>query len=249
MLHSRMLAIPCGAAAPRRRLLPGALVTLAALATALALPPAPAATEPVGITRFFPQRLTRGTAHTIEIQGFGLQALQAVEISPPEGITVAIPAAPSLDRKKVQRWSVVLTIDAAAAPGQRTVSLVSPLGRSAPVTITIPDHQPVIADLRVEKVQRAPLIVAFTVAVRDEKGDLGETPRTFARLFCKHGTTESSANGVITQRRSDTDLTVASAYLDYEARATPGQCRLAVTAFDADGNQSNWLEATVTFEK
>lgn len=223
------------------------IAAVAFVASSAVAPDFASAKEQLGIARFFPQRLIRGRAHTVEIQGTGLQVLQAIEISPPDGISVALPAQPSSNRKSMQRWSVVLTVDAAAAPGSRTVILVTPAGRTTPVTITIPDHQPVIADLKVELVQRSPLIVAFTVAVSDEKGDLGETPQTFSQLACKNGATDSVANGVITQRSSDTSLTLSSAYLDYQAKATAGDCRLMVSALDTEGNQSNWLEATVTF--
>lgn len=215
---------------------------------ALVMLGAPArAKDPIQITFFSPNQLIRGKATTVEVQGKGLEQVTAVEVTPPEGIAVEPPAAAESSKKKEYRWKLSLTVAPEAAPGKRTLVLVTPGGRSGPLNVTVPDHVPEISNIRIELVKRSPVIVGFTVDVQDAQGDLADMPMTYCQLVCKTASSVVYGGGVVTQRWGDTSVQVGYAYQDYQARVSEGACVLAVRVADKNGNSSEWLTAPVKF--
>ena len=109
--------------------------------------------QQIRIEGVFPRQLPRGQATLINVAVPGRDAIQAAEISPSAGVNVSgIKLGQSF--QGALTWSE-LTIDVAkdAAPGDRTLVLLLPMGRTAPVTITIPSHVPSISELRILSAQ------------------------------------------------------------------------------------------------
>jgi hypothetical protein len=199
----------------------------------------------------FPRQLQRGQATLINVAVPNRDDIQAVEISPSAGVRVS-----GIKRGEnfqgALTWSE-LTIEVAddAAPGNRTLVLVLPMGRTAPVAITIPSHVPSISDLRVLSVQSSPPGFELQVAAVDVSADLGDSPYVWFMIGCAgeihpgviHGkvTLRDKNNGVV--RASAPNLPMAAG----AAAAANGKCDLQVRVTDSGGVESNTLKTTIDF--
>src|SRR5438093_9874974 len=105
--------------------------------------------QEIRIEGVFPRQMPRGQTTLINVAVPNRDAIQAAEISPSAGVTVSgIKLGQNF--QGALTWSE-LTIDVAAeaAPGDRTLVLVLPMGRTSPVTIVIPSHVPSISELNI----------------------------------------------------------------------------------------------------
>src|SRR5438046_10694739 len=96
----------------------------------------------------YPTQLARGQSNVLHIALGRNNPVQALEISPADGITVTRTSSRDLNQGSVW-WELTLNVTANAAPGPRTLVVVQERGRTAPVTLTIPDHLPNVPNLRV----------------------------------------------------------------------------------------------------
>jgi len=132
----------------------------------------------------FPNQLVRGQTSVIHIAIPSREMFQGAEISPAAGVTVASVTnakRPELSQN-VAWWDVTLNVARDAAPGSRSLVLVTPAGRSTPTSLVIPDHVPAISDLRV--VTAAPATVDLQFAATDEKSDVGDLPYVWFTIAC-----------------------------------------------------------------
>ncbi|HKC56094.1 MAG TPA: hypothetical protein VKC35_08200 [Vicinamibacterales bacterium] len=132
----------------------------------------------------FPNQLVRGQTSVIHIAIPSREMFQGAEISPAAGVTVASVTnakRPELSQN-VAWWDVTLNVARDAAPGSRSLVLVTPAGRSTPTSLVIPDHVPAISDLRV--VTAAPTTVDLQFAAADEKSDVGDLPYVWFTIAC-----------------------------------------------------------------
>jgi len=132
----------------------------------------------------FPNQLVRGQTSVIHIAIPSREMFQGAEISPAAGVTVASVTnakRPELSQN-VAWWDVTLNVARDAAPGSRSLVLVTPAGRSTPTSLVIPDHMPAISDLRV--VTAAPTTVDVQFAAADEKSDVGDLPYVWFAMAC-----------------------------------------------------------------
>jgi len=135
----------------------------------------------------FPNQLVRGQTSVIHIAVPSREMFQGAEISPAAGVTVGTVANSKKSElsQNVAWWDVTVTVARDAAPGSRSLVLLTTAGRSTPTSVTIPDHVPAISDLRV--VSATPSAVDVQFAATDEKADLGDLPYVWFTIACGGG--------------------------------------------------------------
>ena len=211
----------------------------------------PGEAQQIRVEGVFPRQMQRGQATLINVAVPSRDDIQAVEISPSAGVRVS-----GIKRGEnfqgALTWSE-LSVEVAenAIPGDRTLVLVLPMGRTAPVTITIPSHVPGISELRVLSGQSSPPALELQFAAIDESGDLGESPYVWFMIGCGgdihpgvvHGkaTLRDKNNGVV--HASVPNLPTPAA----RAGASSGKCDLQVRVADSGGIESNTLKTTIDF--
>jgi hypothetical protein len=153
-------------------------------------------------------------------------------------------------------WSE-LTIDVAkdAAPGERTLVLLLPMGRTTPVTITIPSHVPSISELRILSAQLNQPTFELQFAAVDASADFADSPYVWFTIGCGGEPLPGVVHGKVTAR--DKGNGVVRAIIPnprtWPGRAgvgTPanGKCDLQVRVTDSGGIESNTLKTTVDFK-
>jgi hypothetical protein len=163
--------------------------------------------------------------------------IQTVEVSPSAGVKVSgIKVGENF--QGAYTWSELhFAIAADAAPGQRTLALLLPAGRTTPVTINIPGHVPVISELRVIPVQSNPpgLDVQFSAA--DPEADLGDAPYVWFMLNCGNEIVPGVVYGKVTRSGEGGVIVHASV----PSAPAKGNCDFQVRVADSVGIESNSL--------
>jgi hypothetical protein len=197
--------------------------------------------QEIRIEGVFPRQLPRGQATVINVAIPSRDPIQSAEISPSAGMKVSgIKAGQNF--QGALTWSE-LTIDVAAeaVPGQRTLVLVLPKGRTAPVTITIPSHVPGISELRL--MSTSPLEIEFSAV--DASADLGGSPYVWFMFGCSGELVPGVVHGNVTT--GDKGSMIVRAILP-KPPAT-GKCDFQVRVSDSGGIESNTLKTTVDLRK
>ena len=68
--------------------------------------------------------------------------------------------------------------------GDRILVLVMRMGRTVPITISVPTHVPTISDLRIVPPQSNQPTVELQLAAADAAGDLGDAPYVWFTAGC-----------------------------------------------------------------
>ena len=208
--------------------------------------------QQIRIESFFPRQLPRGQATVVSVAVPNRDAIQAAEISPSQGVKVSgITLGQNI--QGALRWSE-LTIDVAkdAAPGDRALVLLMPMGRTAPVTITIPSHVPSISELRILSAQSNQPTLELQFAAVDGAADLGDSPYVWFTIGCGDEPVVGVVHGKVTA--GDKGDGVVHAIVPNRRTSagggTPasGQCDLQVRVSDSGGIDSNTLKTTVDFK-
>lgn len=183
----------------------------------------------------FPNQLVRGQTSVIHIAIPSREMFQGAEISPAAGVTIASVANSKKSElsQNVAWWDVTVTVARDAAPGSRSLVLVTAAGRSTPTGLMIPDHVPAISDVRV--VSATPSAVDVQFAAADEKADLGDLPYVWFTITCGG---EPSV-GVV--KGKPTGGTVRASI----PRPAAAPCDLELRASDAQRIDSNSLKTRI----
>ena len=183
----------------------------------------------------FPNQLVRGQTSVIHVAVPSREVFQGAEISPAAGVTVAsvTNAKKAEQSQNVAWWDVTVTVARDAAPGSRSLVLVTPAGRSTPTSLVIPDHVPTISDVRV--VSATPSAVDVQFASADEKSDLGDLPYVWFTIACGGEPTVGVVKG------KATGGTVRASI----ARPAAMPCDLELRASDAQKIDSNTLKTRI----
>ncbi len=208
--------------------------------------------QQIRIEGVFPRQLPLGQATVINVAVPSRDAIQAAEITPSPGGTVAgIKLGQNI--QGALTWSE-LTIDVAndAAPGERALVLLMPMGRTMPVTITIPSHVPSISELRILSAQSNQPTLELQFAVVDGSADLGDSPYVWFTIGCGDEPVVGVVHGKVTARDKG-DGVVHAIVPNRRTSAgggTPasGRCDLQVRVSDSIGIDSNTLKTTVDFK-
>jgi hypothetical protein len=206
------------------------------------------AQQPVIIESVFPAQVPRGqtTVLNVAFPGAAL-VVQAAEISPAAGVTVS-GIKRAVDSQNIAWWEVTVDVAKDAAPGDRSLVLVMPMGRTLPATIMIPGHTPRISELKIASAQSNQPTVELQFAAADEAADLGESPYVWFTIGC-----DESVVGVVKGKvtaRDARNIVVATVPNPRTPAGTPatGKCDLRVRATDSHGIESNTLNTTVDFK-
>lgn len=205
------------------------------------------ALQQMEIERFFPRQLPRGQSTVITLAAKGLDAIQAVEISPSPGVTVS-GTKQTESAQGLTWWELIFDVAKDAATGERTVVLVTPRGRTAPATIIIPSHVPSISELTILSAQSNQATVELRLSVFDEFADLGNAVDVWFTIRCGGQFVAGASKGNVTGR--DKRHSVVHAIVrDSNPRASAtGKCDFEVRLSDSGGIDSNTLRTTVDFK-
>jgi len=189
------------------------------------------------IEGFFPRQLPRGQSTVVSVAVPSRDAVQAAEISPAAGVKVSGITRGQNIQGTLTWAEVTIEVAADAAPGDRTLVLLLPMGRTAPATITILNHAPSISALRLvaAPANQSPLELQFTAA--DASGDLGESPYVWFTMSCGRdrfaGVVYGKANGPVVRASIPRAL-------------AKGPCDLRMRVTDSGGIESNTVTIDVT---
>jgi hypothetical protein len=164
--------------------------------------------------------------------------IQAVEVSPPAGVKVSgIKAGQNF--QGAYTWSELsIAVAADAAPGQRTLVLVLPTGRTVPVTIIIPERVPVISDLRVLPAQSNASGFDVEFSAVDASTGIGDSPYVWFMLNCGNDIIPGVVHGKIASRNNGRVVIHASV----PSAFAKGKCEFQVRVADSSGIESNTLK-------
>ena len=225
----------------RTRSLVGGLIVVACLGPGVQT----AGAQQLRIESAFPRQLPPGQTTTIHLIIGSREPIQSAEISPPQGITVSrIQQGEST--QGALTWSH-LTFEVArdAKPGARTLVLVLPAGRTAPLPITVPTHVPSLADLRLLSASSKQATLELQVAASDASGDLGELPHVWFSLGCGREPFVGVVRGKAAAQPGGGTLVRAS--LPTTGQQAGAKCELQVRITDSAGIESNTLRTSVAF--
>ena len=195
-----------------------------ALLASLAVVASVQAQQTPAIEIAFPNQIVRGQTTVVHVAIPSREMFQGAEISPAAGVTVTKVAnnKPAELSQNVAWWDVTIAVANDAAPGPRSLVLVTPKGRSTVAPLVIPGHVPAIADLKVVSANATAADVKF--AMTDGGGDLGELPYVWFTITCGGEPTVGVVRGKLAGGAVRASIPrPASAACDLELRASDAQ--------------------------
>jgi hypothetical protein len=205
------------------------------------------AQRPQAIETVYPRHAARGQTTVINVAIVSRDAVQAAEISPSAGVTVSgIKGSGSGTEQAVGWWEITVNVANDAAPGDRSLVLVMPMGRTVPATISVPTHVPTISNLRIVPPQSNQPTVELQLAAADSAGDLGDSPYVWFTADCGGEPLVGALRGKVSAgviRVALPDLRKAAGV----GAPAASQCNLQVRITDSTGIDSNTLKTTVEF--
>ena len=220
------------------------LITLLGAAT-----PGSAQQVPGVIGSVYPTQLIPGQATVLHLALGRNNPVQSIDITPPTGITVSGMTSRDLNQGSIW-WEFTVTVAKDAAPGPRTLVAVQQTGRTAPVTLTIPNHVPNISNLKVLSAQVSQPMVDVQFTATDQGGSFNATPSVWFLLSCGPGQPEAGIvrgkfdNGTI--RASIPNPRTLAGHAG--APAAGNHCDLQLRATDASGTDSNTSSTAFDFK-
>ena len=208
--------------------------------------------QQIRIESFFPRQLPLGQATVISLAVASRGAIQAAEISPSQGVKVSgIKLGQNI--QGALTWSeLIVEVAKDAAPGERTLVLLMPMGRTTPVTITIPSHVPGISELRILSAQSNQSTLELQFAAVDASADLGDSPYVWFTIGCGGEPLVGVVRGKVTAGDKGNGVVRASVPNPRTPAGggTPanGRCDLQVRVTDSGGIEGNTLKTAVEFK-
>lgn len=209
--------------------------------------PRSGAQQPVSIESVYPAQVPRGQTTVLNVAFPGRDlVVQSAEVSPPAGVTVS-GVTRAIDSQGVAWWTVTVDVAKDAAPGNRSLVLVMPMGRTLPAKLTIPAHVPSVSDLKVMSAKSNAPTIPLQFGVVDESADLGDAPYVWFTLECGesvvgvvkgHVTARDARNGVV-------EAAIPNPHASGTSVASKCDLRLRIT--DSAGIESNTLNTAVEF--
>jgi len=219
------------------------------LASMLVLAPAASFAQglPNVIEGYFPTQLVAGQTNVLHLGIPGRNDITAVEFEPAAGITVK-----DIKKGDVMEgslfWTVTVDVAADAAPGNRTIVAVNPMGRTRPRPITLYAHAPTISNPKVVSAAVAQPTLQLQFTMSETPSDIGESPLVWFFLGCG-GEPES---GVLKGKFANGTVTVAipnpRTQLKPFAPPPNNHCDLEFHASNSKMAESNTLKTAVDFK-
>jgi len=226
------------------RVLAAGLIVLASLASPRG---ARAQGLPNVIEGFFPTQLVAGQTNVLHLGIPGRGDVKSVDVMPSAGITVK-----DIKRGDIREgslfWDVTIDVAPDAAPGNRTIAAVNPMGRTAPRPITVYAKVPTIANPKIVSAAVNQPTMQLQFAMTETPNEIGDAPYVWFFLGCG-GEPESGvvkgkfANGVVT-------AAIPNPRTQLKPFAPPPntRCDLEFRASDSKMADSNSLKTTVDFK-
>jgi hypothetical protein len=201
------------------------------------------------IGSIYPTQLMPGERNVLHIALGRNNPVQSIEITPSTGITVSDMSSRDLNQGSVW-WEFTVTVAKDATPGPRMLVAVQQTGRTAPVTMLVPDHVPNISNLKVVSAQGNQSAVALQLSASNQRGGFGPAPRVWFLLACGPGQPEAGIvrgtfEGGVIRASIPNPRTLAG---HAGAPATGNHCELHVRATDSTGTDSNVVTTTFDFK-
>ena len=204
--------------------------------------------QQVRIETVFPAQVARGQSTVLNVAFPGRDLIvQTAEISPSSGVTVS-GIKRAADSQGIAWWELTVDVARDAAPGNRSLVLVMPLGRTSPITVAIPSHVPSISDLRIVSAQANQPTLELQFAVADASGDLGDSPYVWFTTGC--GGAAEPLVGAVSGKVSAgiVRAAVPNPRAPGGGTSATARCDIKVRATDSGGIESNTLKTTVDFK-
>jgi len=201
------------------------------------------------IGSYYPTQLIPGQTNVLNVAMGARNPVQSIEITPSTGIMVTGMKERDLHQGSIW-WEFTLAVAKDAAAGPRKLVAVQPPGRTAPVTIMIPNHFPSISDVRILSALVNQPTVDLQFAALDQGGTFGDSPYVWFTLGCGPGQPEVGvvrgkfANGAIRVSIPNPRTLAGRA----GAPAAGNHCDLQVRATDSSSTDSNTAKTTVDFK-
>jgi hypothetical protein len=198
------------------------------------------------IGSMYPAQLVRGQGNVLHVALGRNNPVKALEFTPADGITVTRTDSRDLNQGSVW-WEFAITVAPNAATGPRQLVIVQERGRTAPVTLTIPDHLPNVSNLRVTaaQVNRPTVDVQFNAS--NPGGTFSDAPYVWFLLSCgpqpEMGVVRGAINGTVIRASIPNPRTLQD---KAAAPSTGNHCDLQLRATDDSNTDSN--TASVTFD-
>ena len=197
----------------------------------------------------YPTQLVPGQTTVLHLALGRNNPVQSIEITPPAGITVTGVNSRDLNQGSIW-WEFTVNVARDAAPGPRTLVAVQQTGRTAPVTLTIPNHVPAISNLKVMSAQVNQPMVDVQFTASDQGGSFSAAPYVWFLLSCGPGQPEAGIvrgkfdNGTIRAGIPNPRTLAGHA----GAPAAGNHCDLQVRATDTSGTDSNTSATAFDFK-
>ena len=199
------------------------------------------------IEGYFPTQLVAGQSNVLHLGIPGRNDVTAVEIEPAAGITVK-----DITKGDVREgslfWHVTIDVAADAAPGNRMIVAVNPMGRTRPRPITLYAHVPTIANPKIVSAAVNQPTMQLQFAMSETPSEVSDSPLVWFFLGCG-GEPES---GVVRGTLANGTVTVAipNPRTQMKPFAPPpnNHCDLEFRASDSKMADSNTLKTAVDFK-
>jgi hypothetical protein len=199
------------------------------------------------IENVYPRQLPPGETAVINVVIATRDDIQSVEISPSHGVTVSAITRGETFQGALTWSSITIDVAKDAMPGERSLVVQLPAGRTAPTALTVPSHVPRIANLRVVAVRPNPQALHLEMAATDPSADLGDAPHVWFMMACGDMPLPGVVRGTVMRRADSGSLVNAVLPVPPSRTSTPAasKCDLQLRVADAPGHESNTLRTTV----
>ena len=224
--------------------MPRYLVVVGLIAVAWASPAQ--AQQPLRVEGIYPRQLPIAHTTVISLVLPSVDDIQA-EISPAQGVTVAKVTRGDNFQGSHTWWAVDVAVATNATPGERTLTLRLPGGRSTSTWVMLPSHAPQISNLRVIGTAQLAAALNVEIAAVDTPAVMGPAPYVWFMALCGDMPLPGVVRG--TAVRGDAGSTIrASIPRPPSPRGTASKtCDLQVRVADAAGNDSNMVRTAVEY--
>jgi hypothetical protein len=206
------------------------------------------AQQPLRVEGIYPRQLPIGQSTVINLVVPTVDQFQP-EIAPAQGVTVSSVTRGDSFQGAHTWWAIEVAVGKDAAPGDRTLTLRFPGGRTVSAPIAIPSHVPRISDLRIVGTHASGAALDVEVAAADGSGDLGAAPHVWFNAVCGDMPLPGVIRGTVAGKRDGGSVVRVSLPRPAPGRGTPptAKCDVMVRVADAAGFESNALTTTVAY--
>ena len=206
---------------------------------------ATAQAQQLRVENAYPRQLPLGETTVVNVVIATRDDIQSVDISPAQGVSVSGVTRGETFQGALTWFAIAIEAARDAKPGERSLVVQLPAGRTAPTALSIPSHVPHIANLRVVGVRPNPPSLQLEVATTDTSSDLGDAPHVWFTMACGDMPLPGVVRGTVRQAETGTLVSAVLPLATARAPTPRATCDLQLRVADASGHESNTLTTTV----